>query len=126
MSLRKRVEDLERAARQRSATAPPAWTGSEEERLRLVMELFALGKLRLEQDEREPDGVREVVPDSVVKVMSDDELLAVLGFPSKEEFVRHRERYRIEQAQRPKLSHEEERRRVIEVLRSRRPEDYFR
>ena len=120
MSLRKRVEGLERAARQRPAPAPPAWTGSEEERLRLVMELFALGRLRLQQAEEEQYG--ETVPRSVVEAMSDDELLAILGFPSMEAFACAEERYRIEQARRPKLSPEEERRRVNEVLRARRAE----
>ncbi|HEX8503712.1 MAG TPA: hypothetical protein VF659_24215 [Pyrinomonadaceae bacterium] len=98
MSLRRRVEALERGARQRQPPAPVPFEGNEEERLRLVMELFALGTLRLRQVEEwergEQHGVMEVVPSSAVESLSDEELLSILGFPDKETFVLAEDRLR--------------------------------
>lgn len=124
MNLARRVRELERAAREKNpapAPPPPVPWRSEGERLRFVMELFALGKLRLEQyDERGGDGPFEDISLSVVEAMSDDELLAVLGFDSVAEFARAEERVRLEGARQAKLSPEEQRQRVIDALRARR------
>ncbi|HEV7889431.1 MAG TPA: hypothetical protein VGP08_02275 [Pyrinomonadaceae bacterium] len=119
MNLGRRVRELEQTAREKAPPAPPPveWR-SEDERLRRVLELFALGTLRLKQDGE--SSVKELVPMSAVESLSTEELLSILGFKSLAAFARAEERLRAEYEQRPKLSREDERRRVTESLRARR------
>jgi hypothetical protein len=106
MNLGRRVRELEQTAREKAPPAPPPveWR-SEDERLRRVLELFALGTLRLKQD-GEGSGVKELVPISAVESLSTEELLSILGFKSLAVFARAEERRRREDAQLPKLSRE--------------------
>lgn len=118
MKLARRVRELERAAREKNLppTPPPVEWRSEGERLRCMMELLALGTLRLENDDA---GVYAPVHSSTVDGLSTEELLSILGFRSVEAFARFDERLRAERSK-PYPPIEEQRRRVIESLPARR------